>query len=167
MRDLPKGMTFVESSELRAAGLTPQQLPAYAAQKLLDSLRTVLRVDVHPGVYMLTCGGNYETGLLLLPEVWAEVDPLLAGSRVVAIPNRDLLFVTGCENADGIAWIREHTADAAERSPPTPSAGMAMAMKCSTRPSAVGSSAFSTDAATSRISPNAPLDGRVTQSIAA
>ena len=118
VRDLPAGMSFILGSELRAAQLTEHELPAHAAEKLSASLRTVLRVDVRPGVYLLTCGGNYETGLLLLPEVWAEVDPLLAGSRVVAIPNRDLLFVTGSENTDGIAWIREQAQGSAERSYP-------------------------------------------------
>jgi hypothetical protein len=118
VRDLPKGMSFISGPELRAAKLEEQALPAYAAQRLSGFLSTILRVDVEPGVYLLTCGGNYETGLLLLPEVWAELDPLLQGARVVAIPNRDLLFVTGAENASGIAWMRKQAAGSAERSYP-------------------------------------------------
>ena len=54
----------------------------------------------------------------MLPEIWSELDPLLPGQRVVAIPNRDLLFVTGSQNASGIAWMREQAAGSAERSYP-------------------------------------------------
>ena len=118
VRDLPNGMNFITASQLRAASLDEPALPAHAGAKLWQSLVTVLRVEVGSGVHMLTCGGNYETALLLLPEIWSEVDPLLTGQRVVAIPNRDLLFVTGSENASGIAWMREQAAGSAGRSYP-------------------------------------------------
>ncbi|HYP88598.1 MAG TPA: hypothetical protein VEQ59_10600 [Polyangiaceae bacterium] len=71
VRDLPNGMSFITASQLRAAGLDEQALPARAASKLWQSLITVLRVDVGPGVHMLTCGGNYKTALL--PLEWHRV----------------------------------------------------------------------------------------------
>ena len=118
VRDLPNGMTFLTRAQLLAAGLDERDLPAHAARQLSRSLTTVLRVEVAPGVHMLACGGNYETALLLLPEIWSELDPMLSSERVVAIPNRDLLFVTSSDNDQGIAWMRQQAASSADRSYP-------------------------------------------------
>ncbi|MGC4087411.1 MAG: hypothetical protein QM756_05885 [Polyangiaceae bacterium] len=105
--DARHGMTFVTPSALSDAGISAEALPAHARSGLYASLNRILRAEVQPGVHMLTCGGNYEASLILVPEVWAEIDPLLDGQRVVGIPNRDLLFVTGSNNRTGIAWMRE------------------------------------------------------------
>jgi hypothetical protein len=116
--DLPRGMRYCVMSALRENGLDSETVLAHASAQLERSLDTIHRSEVFPGVHMLTCGGNYEASLLMVPRVWAEVDPLLQGERIVAIPNRDLLFVTGSENVAGITWMRAEAAKGRDRAYP-------------------------------------------------
>ena len=57
-------------------------------------------------VCMVTAGGYYELTLLLTDPLWDERQIEVDGEYVVAIPNRDLLFVTGSENEKGMRALR-------------------------------------------------------------
>jgi hypothetical protein len=92
--DLPNGIMPLRESQRLSLGLAREALRGLAAENLL-ALHDVVRVSGYPGHthLMVTCGGNYEASMLLVPELWAEIDPVLQGDRVVAIPNRDLLLI--------------------------------------------------------------------------
>lgn len=82
-----------------------------------DSLRTVAirnlrsRLDIKregaDGVYLLVADGNYESSLILLPELWKKEELLVDGDFVVAVPCRDVLLITGSRNKDGIKKLNE------------------------------------------------------------
>lgn len=105
------GMSPHEAQEL---GLGPGSLRALSIENLRKRLPPV-RISGHSGVYLLTLpgeGGFFEASLLLLDEVWTEqLAPLIKGDPVVCIPFRDLVFVTGSEDAAGLARLQELVAD--------------------------------------------------------
>lgn len=63
------------------------------------------------GLFMITAGGDYEASLILLSFIWTKENFPVDGDFIVAIPNRDMLMVTGSKNKTGIAKIKEIVAD--------------------------------------------------------
>lgn len=61
------------------------------------------------GTFMLTAGGDFESSLILLTDIWTTDNFKVKGDIVVAIPNRDMLMVTGSKDEQGIKTIRDVT----------------------------------------------------------
>lgn len=49
-------------------------------------------------LYMLVTGGDIESSLILLPNLWSKQNFDIKGDIVVSIPNKDVIFITGSEN---------------------------------------------------------------------
>ena len=94
VQDLPDRMRYLGPSDVEAIEPEPGLQLELAMKNLSRSLQRIRILGDGP-VYMVVCGGNYEASLILLPELWDTLDPLLDGDRLIAIPARDLLFVTG------------------------------------------------------------------------
>ncbi|MFP2928448.1 DUF1444 family protein [Pyxidicoccus sp. 3LG] len=60
-------------------------------------------------------GGNFEASLLLLDEVWDGKGTALDGEPMVAVPARDLLFVTGTHNEAGVQKVKDLAAHAFDK----------------------------------------------------
>ncbi|MFT3701773.1 MAG: DUF1444 family protein [Agriterribacter sp.] len=63
------------------------------------------------GLFMITAGGDYEASIILLSSIWTRENFPVDGDFIVAIPNRDMLIVTGSKNKTGITKIKEIVAD--------------------------------------------------------
>jgi len=100
--DTPDHFDLLKRADLPSLGVPPDALDALSAKNLLESVGPIYRIDVGSGVYLISSVGFFDSSLLMVPEVWAEVDPLLAGDRVVAVPDRDTLMVTGANNSKGM-----------------------------------------------------------------
>jgi hypothetical protein len=100
--------------EAQGLGLDPRRLRALAVENLKKRLPPV-RITGHEGVYMLTLPGEqgfFEASLLLLDDVWdVQLAPHLKGQPVVTMPFRDLVFVTGSEDVEGLERVRQLEAD--------------------------------------------------------
>ena len=72
---------------------------------LQQALPEILRYDVKTG-YMLTAGGSFETSLLLLDYIWNHETLPVDGDYVVAVPNRDILLVSGSRDSVSLGIIR-------------------------------------------------------------
>ncbi|MBF9238829.1 DUF1444 family protein [Hymenobacter sp. BT683] len=58
------------------------------------------------GRYMVTAGGDYEASLILLNFIWSQNNFEVKGDIVVAIPNRDMLLVTGSKDKANLKWLK-------------------------------------------------------------
>jgi hypothetical protein len=105
---------FVRDTSSRIAYLRPRDVEGLAqdAEALLriageNLVRTLPRIHIRGenNRYMLIAGGDYECSLALVPELWDAMAPLLDGTPVVAMPARDLCFIT-TDDADAIARLR-------------------------------------------------------------
>jgi uncharacterized protein YtpQ (UPF0354 family) len=63
------------------------------------------------GTFMITAGGDFEASLILLTSIWTPDNFKVKGELVVAIPNRDMLMVTGSKDDQGIKMIQEITTE--------------------------------------------------------
>ena len=55
---------------------------------------------------MVAAGGAYEASLLLLNSVWSRKNFPVKGDIVVAIPNRDILLITGSDDKVNLDWMK-------------------------------------------------------------
>ena len=105
---------IVAYRDLEQLGITADELHERA---LLNLRELKLEVRAHKGdrIIMLTAGGNYEATLILLPEIWESVSPMVSGHLVAAVPARDLLYVTGDADPENLADMRRWTSKALEQ----------------------------------------------------
>jgi uncharacterized protein YtpQ (UPF0354 family) len=114
-QDSPTSISYLTPDQLEASGIQRSELRVLACANLKRLLPPIERSG-KDGFYLYTAGGSYETSLLLLDSIWQADAPSVHGHPVVAIPSRDLLFLTGSEDARGLErmkhWVSESSAEA-------------------------------------------------------
>jgi hypothetical protein len=113
--DRPTSVRILSLAQVRALGLSPEALRALAG----GNLRRVvpeLHIRGGDGVYSIEASGIYASSLVFWSGLTAE-RLKVRGDPVVAVPARDVLLVTGSEDARGLARVRELAAQAAAGSP--------------------------------------------------
>jgi uncharacterized protein YtpQ (UPF0354 family) len=102
--DDPTRMRYLTTSE--DIGVGRQELRALAVENLKRILPKIeMRGDDH--VLLVSAGGDYESSLLLIDEIWTGGQVKVNGDIVVAVPARDVLLVTGSRDRTGLKRIRE------------------------------------------------------------
>lgn len=104
--DSPKSIRYLGSTDLELAKIERSELRALACENLKRLLPGIERHGTN-GLYMISAGGDYEASLLVLDSIWNDGQMDVSGDVVVAIPTRDLLLVTGSDNEQGIARIKQ------------------------------------------------------------
>ena len=106
--DSEHNIRYLNGDNLDQLPCERNELLAYSTENLKDLLGNGIEVMGGDGIFMVTAGGNYETSLLLIHDLWTANGPMeVKGQHVVAIPTRDLLLVSGTDDLEGIARIRE------------------------------------------------------------
>jgi len=112
--DLGSHYQIVAHRDLKSLGVSADELH----DRALSNLRRLeLDVRAHQGdrTIMLTAGGNYEATLIVLPEIWESVSPMVSGNIIAAVPARDLLYFTGDADPENLADLRRCTSKALEQ----------------------------------------------------
>jgi len=104
-QDSPKNIRYLTSKDLPGLKVAKENLRALACENLRRILPKIELVGTN-GLYMMTAGGNYEASLILLNAIWTNRQFVVQGDYVVAIPTRDLLLITGSNEAEGIVKVR-------------------------------------------------------------
>lgn len=104
--DSPKNIRYFGLKDLEKAHIERGELRKLACENLKRLLPKIERHGTN-GFYMLTAGGDYEASLLLLDSVWSDLQKEVRGDIVVAVPTRDLLYVTGSQDAQGIEKMKQ------------------------------------------------------------
>ncbi|NIG56961.1 DUF1444 family protein [Chitinophaga sp. Cy-1792] len=92
--------------------ITLEKLREAAINNLVEE--TSEKTEIHGNaseVMMLANGGNYEAAMILINSLWDDLERTLNDQPCIALPARDLLFITGKNNAAG----REHLRDLINR----------------------------------------------------
>jgi uncharacterized protein YtpQ (UPF0354 family) len=114
--DLPQGMRFVMSDDLKNSKIEQKDLRPLACKNLKQVIPKIERHGEN-GFYMLTAGGNYESSLLLLDSIWSSGQMQVQGEIVVVIPARDVLLVTGSQDQEGLARIKKAATELYNKGP--------------------------------------------------
>ena len=103
--DRAQSMTYASRVELEALGLSASELPNVALANLRARLPPQLATRGDGKSFLFVAGGNYEASLLLLDEVWAQLEPNMPGDLIACVLARDVCLVTSTELPGGIASL--------------------------------------------------------------
>jgi len=115
--DSPTRLRYLQEGELKKLEIGEEELRPLAV-KNLDRILTRKHLRAGDGVYMLEVGGNFESSMLLLTEFWSDQRIQVRGDVVVAVPTRDMVLITGSEDADNLKLLREIAQEGQEQAYP-------------------------------------------------
>lgn len=104
--DTENSIRYLTYDDLKSLSIKEDSLRPIAIRNL-DKLLTSIQRRGGDGVYMLIAGGNYEASIILLDDVLTKESLPVNGDFVIAIPNRDMLLITGSNDKDGILKIKD------------------------------------------------------------
>lgn len=114
--DSPDSIRYLQPQDVERLGIDPAELRRLACEnleRLLPKLETtVLRFDEGASLIRIDAGGDYEPSLLLYDKLWEGLRGRVIGDPVVAIPRKEILLITGSDDAPGLRTLRR-TATAA------------------------------------------------------
>lgn len=92
--DLEHSINYFNNSDLKKAGYTIDDLRKVALDNLYEIIEPINR-NGDSQFYMIMCGGNYESSLILDENLWNKENFPVDGEIIIGVPSRDLVFVTG------------------------------------------------------------------------
>jgi uncharacterized protein YtpQ (UPF0354 family) len=108
--DSKNSIRYLTEDDFNALAITKDSLKSIALKNFDKIVPNIQRQGDH-GLFMLTAGGDYEASLILLSSIWIKENFPVDGTFIIAIPNRDMLMITGSKNKNGINKIKEIVAD--------------------------------------------------------
>ena len=103
--DSETGISFASTEDIQAFDIAGPALRKRAVANLMGYLPDISREGSN-SLFLLVADGNYEASLLLADKIWTRDNFDVAGDIVVFVPARDVLLVTGSEDAEGLAAAR-------------------------------------------------------------
>ena len=103
--DTKNSIRYLTHDDLKTLAINEDSIRKIAINNL-DKLLTSIQRKGGDGVFMLTAGGDYETSLILLSDILNNESLPVNGDFVIAIPNRDMLLITGSNDKAGISKIK-------------------------------------------------------------
>ena len=87
--------------------ITREELRAAALKNLASEVECKTTLQGDPaGVMMITNGGNFEAAMMLLDDIWINVEDMVKDEICVAVPARDLMFIAGRHNENARDSLR-------------------------------------------------------------
>lgn len=102
--DTKNSIKYLTHDDLKDLQINSDSLQTIAVRNL-DRLLTSIQKKGNNGVYMIVAGGDYEASIILLSDILNKNNFEVKGDLVIAIPNRDMLLVTGSNDEEGIQKI--------------------------------------------------------------
>lgn len=102
--DLENSISYLMREDLSTINLDFLELRKLAIENLNSIIENIERNGTE-NIFMLIAGGNYESSLILL-DIWNHENFPVNGELIIAIPSRDLLFITGENQLDDIEELK-------------------------------------------------------------
>ena len=106
MQDKELSLSSINQEDFEKLGIAKDTLFDFSI-KNLEEILPEFRSYRENDVYHIVAGGTFEASLILLKSIWTKENFNVDGDFVIAIPCRDLLFITGSNNSIGIAKLKE------------------------------------------------------------
>ena len=118
--DLGPVFEMVCPRDCQRLGLTQPQLRQIAVTNLRKQIGRVHVENLAEGklntpLLMLATGNDLEACLLLMDDIWEPFSRQVVGEMVVAVPTRDLVYVTGNQSPEALHVVREAVEEAQSR----------------------------------------------------
>ena len=104
--DNENSISFIENADLDKMNISRKEIRNLAITNL-DRFISQIERKGSDGSFMIIAGGMYEASLILLTDIWTKENFPVKGDFVIAIPARDLLFVTGTREEKSLQMIKK------------------------------------------------------------
>lgn len=101
----PHGMRYATESDLKSLKISQSDF-AEAAMRNFDAITMETKWSRSDNALIAQLDGNYESSLLLVDNLWPEIENALGGPVVVGVPARDSLVAVRADDTDQIAELR-------------------------------------------------------------
>lgn len=101
----PHGMRYVTEADLKALNISRADF-AEAAMRNFDDMTRETQWSQSDNAMIAKLDGTYESSLLLLDNLWPEIEKALGGPVVVGVPARDSLIAVRADGTAQIAQLR-------------------------------------------------------------
>lgn len=101
--DKEDNISYLTINDMDDLNLNVRDLQDLAVNNL-ESLIEIERSG-DSGIFMLLAGGNYESSLILF-DIWNKDNFPVNGEIILAIPSRDLVFITGSNELENIETLK-------------------------------------------------------------
>jgi hypothetical protein len=101
------GLEIIQESELAKLNITKDELHDIAMANYRQLISKKLNAQNNGEVFWFIIDGNLEAGLVLVDEIWEQVEGHLKEEIVVCVPSRDVIIATGKSNEKVIKEFSE------------------------------------------------------------
>lgn len=108
--DSKNSIKYLTEDDFKTLSISKDTLKSIALRNF-DKIIPNIQRQGDNGLFMITAGGDYEASLILLSSIWTKENFPVDGDFIIAIPNRDILLITGSKNENGITIIKEFVAN--------------------------------------------------------
>jgi Asp-tRNA(Asn)/Glu-tRNA(Gln) amidotransferase C subunit len=105
--DNESGLEIIQESELNKLSITKDELHEIAMSNYRQLVSQRLNAQNNGEAFWFILDGNLEAGLVLVDEIWNQVEGHLNEEIVICVPSRDVIIATGKSNENVIADFTE------------------------------------------------------------
>jgi len=105
--DNESGLEIIQESELNELSITKDKLHEIALSNYRQLVSQRLNAQNNGEAFWFILDGNLEAGLVLIDEVWDQVEGHLNEEIVICVPSRDVIIATGKSSENVIADFTE------------------------------------------------------------
>jgi uncharacterized protein YtpQ (UPF0354 family) len=104
--DTEKSISYFTQDDFANLNISKDTLLDFSINNLRRILPDIQKIGGN-GSFGISSGGDFEASLILFPNLWTNENFAVDGDFIIAIPNKDLLFITGSNNQKEIDRIEK------------------------------------------------------------
>lgn len=105
--DSPNSLAMLSAEKAAQFGLGAADMKKVPLQNLLSHLPTDISVYAQNGVFMVTCGGDFESSLILDDRLMSALKKRVKGRLVFGVSNKDVLIAADGGDPSAVARARQ------------------------------------------------------------
>jgi uncharacterized protein YtpQ (UPF0354 family) len=107
--DTGNSFHIIQERHLREWDITKEQLHALALENFRSLIVQKMTAKGDTNGIILIVDGNLEAGLVLIDEIWVQLQDQIGEAVVITVPSRDVLMATGKSNRTMINKFKENS----------------------------------------------------------
>jgi uncharacterized protein YtpQ (UPF0354 family) len=105
------GLEIIQESHLVKWGISKERLHEIALENFRSLIATNMTARGDTNGIMFTIDGNLEAGLVLIDEIWEQLEEQIGEPVVISVPSRDVIVATGKSNRPMIEAFTQNSKD--------------------------------------------------------
>ncbi len=105
--DTESGLEIIQENELKVLNISADELHEIALTNYMQLVSEQLNTQTNGEAFWFILDGNLEAGLVLVDEIWDQVEEHFKEEIVICVPARDVILATGKSKTNMIADFSE------------------------------------------------------------